>query len=340
MIQISKTSYELESLAIQHFTTLIDIFSIDKKLDEIISDKKNKAYEKVLFSKFKFNLKKIITGVPDELVAVNSDLLPYYNAYISKKSYGLKGKHKKSAIQKANNKIFHVFDYSMFVRKNSGKYAYQFTEDLQVSVCVYCNRQYTTTIWGDDGKCRPTLDHFFDKATYPYFALSFYNLVPSCYTCNSSLKNQRKFSLEHNLHPFIESMYDVLDFSVKISSIDFVEGKNKDFEITMKPNRLCVNAKLIEKAQANSEIFKLVELYNSHKDQAADIIKKMYYYDRSKIDELYNYETSNGNKLFDSRTEVLEFTLGNFLNKEKLGSKALSKFTRDIAVELGMDKLL
>jgi hypothetical protein len=48
---------------------------------------------------------------------------------------------------------------------------------------------------------RPTLDHFFDKATYPIFAISLGNLIASCYHCNSSLKGKKNFFTRPHLNP-------------------------------------------------------------------------------------------------------------------------------------------
>src|SRR5690606_32118753 len=37
-----------------------------------------------------------------------------------------------------------------------------------------------------------TLDHLLPQSEYPYLSLSLFNLVPSCYSCNSKLKNDKK----------------------------------------------------------------------------------------------------------------------------------------------------
>lgn len=340
MIQISGSAFEQKTLANKHYNILKKVFNIEEKIDKVLADKKIPLYERKLFNILKNNLKKIITSSPDELKKINLIIYPLYQVYLSKRTHGCKRKDRKTIVGIANNKIFSIFDYTSFIKKNDGRYAYNFTENLNVSVCVYCNRQYTSTLWTEDGKCRPALDHFFAKATYPYFALSFFNLIPSCYTCNSSLKNQKEFTLGSNLHPFRESMFDVLNFSVDISSVDFIDGSKKNFKIILKQSQLCSDKMLISKAEANAEIFKINELYNGHKDYASEIIKKSYYYDCSKIDELFNFQTSNGNKLFESREEVIEFTLGNYIRKDKLGIRPLSKFARDIAYDLGIHKLI
>lgn len=340
MIKVSKSPFEMQKMANSHFELLENIFNISKTAEDIANDNRLAAYERKFFNELRQNLKNIIVSRPEELAKIQKKINPLYQAYISKKAYGLKGNHKKSAIKKANHKIFTVFDYKSFINKTDALYAYNFTENLGINVCVYCNRQYTFTLRDLDGKCRPTLDHFFDKGRHPYFALSFYNLIPSCYTCNSSLKNQTKFTLDHYLHPYLESMFEVLDFSLDISNVDFVDGGVKDFEIFFKPSITCTDHNLISKAEANAKIFKLKELYNGHKDYAAEIIQKSYYYDRPKIDELFDFTTATGNRLFESRIEVLEFALGNYISEKKLGKRTLAKFTRDIAFDLGLKKVL
>lgn len=52
---------------------------------------------------------------------------------------------------------------------------------LRVVVCPYCNRDYINSRGNSFGA---NFDHFFDKDDFPFFALSLYNLVPSCATCN------------------------------------------------------------------------------------------------------------------------------------------------------------
>lgn len=339
MIKISKSKSELNLLAKAHLNTLeLAPFEISKRLDAALKVISIKAYEKIFFSVLKNHLSKIILSTPDELVKLDKIISPLYQTYLSKKTYGLKGNFKKSATKKANEIILSIFCYDDFISKSNGKFAYQLTTDLNVDVCLYCNRQFTSTLNTKDGKCRPTLDHFIDKGKQPYFALSFFNLIPSCYVCNSSLKNQKQFSVDKNLHPFIESTLDVLNFTLNIKAADFISGKKTVFDIHLVADKNCKDAILIGKAKANAQIFKIEELYSGHKDYASEIIKKAYYYNKSKIEELYKYKTEHGTSLFKSKEEVLEFALGNYINEQRLGKRVLSKFTRDLAKDLGMTK--
>ncbi|WP_346985393.1 hypothetical protein [Chryseobacterium sp. POE27] len=53
-----------------------------------------------------------------------------------------------------------------------------------------------------------TLDHFIPKGEFPYLSVSIYNLIPSCYSCNSKFKGQRSFELSdfiNSISPSSES---------------------------------------------------------------------------------------------------------------------------------------
>lgn len=340
MIKVLKSDFELKQMANLHFRFLEAEFALSNSADKIVADHRLSTYERDFFRKLKNNLRKLIVSPPDELAKLQKEIQPMYQSYISKKTHGLRGNKLKAAVKKANDKIFTIFDYLSFTKRKNGKFAYQFTENLDINVCVYCNRQYTFTINEADGKCRPTLDHFLDKSKHPYFALSFYNLIPSCYTCNSSLKNQKKFTFKDYLHPYSNSMFEILDFSIDINNVDFVYGDKKDFQIFLKESKHCQDKSLLAKAERNASAFKLQEIYRQHKDYASEIILKSYYYDDTRIDELFQFKTASGKKLFESKTEVLEFALGNYISEQKMGKRVLSKFTRDLAFDLGLDKLI
>ncbi len=59
-------------------------------------------------------------------------------------------------------------------------------EALGIKACVYCNVQYALTINHSKGLFE--LDHRYPKSKYPFLCTSFYNLQPSCPTCNHGKK--------------------------------------------------------------------------------------------------------------------------------------------------------
>ena len=98
--------------------------------------------------------------------------------------------------EQCSNKLkFTVFKeiYNRYFSNGSNKYvdeesqynAYKFLENLQITVCPYCEDEYLDAVDINDKKRRTSeIDHFFAKSTYPALAMCFYNLVPSGQNCN------------------------------------------------------------------------------------------------------------------------------------------------------------
>ena len=59
-------------------------------------------------------------------------------------------------------------------------------EAMGIRSCVYCNVQYALTIDHKNGMFE--LDHRYAKSKYPFLCTSFYNLQPSCPSCNHGKK--------------------------------------------------------------------------------------------------------------------------------------------------------
>ena len=80
-----------------------------------------------------------------------------------------------------------IFNYETKFQPIISKF---FEKYVEVHTCYYCNIDHINVFNDFKGESKNgfTLDHFIDKGTYPYLALSLYNLVPSCYTCNSKIK--------------------------------------------------------------------------------------------------------------------------------------------------------
>lgn len=104
----------------------------------------------------------------------------------------------KGKIGKRNQIFSQVRDvaYAIFVTNGYEKLKHkaEFYAALDVKVCPYCNRILIDPI--DEGAGKKTvvgeLDHFYCKSKYPYFAVSLYNLVPSCGICNGKSRKGEK----------------------------------------------------------------------------------------------------------------------------------------------------
>jgi hypothetical protein len=237
-------------------------------------------------------------------------------------------------ISKFNYETKKVFNYRSFRDKKS-KYrynAYELSESLGINVCPYCNRQYTFTVRSSAGDVtRPEFDHFLCNSKYPYLSLSFFNLVPSCKICNSTLKGGSEWSVSSHIHPYVQGFENDWKFSIrpkKGEGIDFIYGKEDAFEVGCKSNGN-------EKVERNVTELKILEIYNQHKDYVSDIIKNAVVYNDSYLDNLFEqYEGS----LFSSKEDIYRMVFNNYQSDDGLGNRVLGKLTKDITEELGINK--
>lgn len=112
-----------------------------------------------------------------------------------------------------------LFDYDRFSTKGSNRWnVYSLCMESKYRLCPYCQQSLAVTIYRDrkSKALRPTLDHFYPKHKFPYLALSLYNLVPSCYSCNSSLKGASDFYAKPHLHPYEDDEVICYDLDIEL----------------------------------------------------------------------------------------------------------------------------
>jgi len=234
------------------------------------------------------------------------------------KKYNKNGK--KPNIYKAVKYIFVDRGYEAKISTiTDNSIAYKLVESLDLKTCHYCNRNYISYLRKDiNGKkqTRPQLDHFYPKAIYPFLACSFYNLIPSCTTCNhiksddDSYHKQLKSPYEIDLKDFV--------FSYTLNNLDISNNKFQNNE--------SINIIFDKKIEANEECFQLEKLYKEHKDVVLELLIKKAYYPHSYIKELKNFGFSED--------EIYRYLFSNYKNDEDLHKRPLSKLIKDISEEL------
>lgn len=183
-----------------------------------------------------------------------------------------------------------------------------------------------------------TLDHFLPKGKFPYLSVSVYNLIPSCYSCNSKFKGQRNFELSDFINSISPSskffcMNDHLNFKLNFDT------KAKKFDEKIK------NIKQIEDLEVNLrnlnshtdvdmyiDMFKLKGRYNFHKDIAYELIEKRKRYPEKQIDEIVKIFRLN--KIIVDKNDIKKDLFG----KECFNSNGepFEKYKQDIAKQLGI----
>jgi len=211
---------------------------------------------------------------------------------------------------------------------------YQLTRSLNLNCCPYCNRQYTFTVSeiGGSKVARPELDHFLPKNSHPLLALSFYNLIPSCSVCNSSVKGASIISYETHLNPYeINEKHSSIKFTYYPNTYEASVGISEELTIGLKYNGNSMDINLNKKTTGNIELFCLNELYANHVDIVQEIIRK-----RSISNDRYIEILQKTFQSFNlSIEETYQLAYGNFYRENDFHKRPLSKLTKDIAIELG-----
>lgn len=187
-------------------------------------------------------------------------------------------------------------------------------QDLGITVCPYCNRNYINS---RDDKSGCEFDHYYNKRDFPFFSLTLSNLIPSCSTCNRIKKEE-----SYNFCPFeVESNEEVI-FKVSPPSISskielyFGDESQKD------------------------NVLKLEDAYEIHKKDVAEMFMKEEKYCKEYRDYLISLLGNKGNignefseEFFDSMIfgEISNDSFDDYLNHSL---SKLKKDTYDYIVEL------
>lgn len=191
----------------------------------------------------------------------------------------------------------------------------RFVEELQVTVCPYCNRNFVNSTYK---RTMCDLEHFFDKAKYPIFAVSFYNLIPVCHPCNH-VKASGKIS--YSPHNPRYTTDELLTFDYFITGTDFLrDAQQIGIEIDYDQ----------AKFGKNVQVLKLNEVYQIHTDLVQECIKKATIFNKEYLQGLYRTYP----ELFESEEELYRIVFGNYEKEEDYGKRPLSKLTKDIIQEL------
>lgn len=107
-----------------------------------------------------------------------------------------------------------VYDYDRFSDEKISWGAYALVNLYELRICPYCQTSHINYHDVDALKMRPALDHFFPRSIYPYLGICLYNLIPSCYQCNSSIKSNKDPILAKVPHP-LEFCEEDVHFRIK-----------------------------------------------------------------------------------------------------------------------------
>ena len=274
----------------------------------------------------------VLKGKPKRLIQIQMLLLrqtiPNFSYAEWKDHFRLKRRlSKRNALELAivtkystiYTQLNNIFDYDKYFSKKSSPYStYDLASNLEINTCTYCNRLYTKTVIKPNKITRPEFDHWFPKSVYPLLALSFYNLIPSCNICNSTVKGSSSMTLKTHLHPYIDKP------QFKFSYYNKTHG-TYGFKVTSLPGSKSANT---------VSAFKIKEIYEMHEDEIEDLRKIRDTYS----DRYLSILASQFTGLAISEDEIYRLAFGTYNDEDFFDKRPLSRMKRDILLELGIIK--
>lgn len=193
-----------------------------------------------------------------------------------------------------------------------------------IKTCPYCNAQFLLT--NKDKKLRFQLDHYYPQSRFPYLSLSFYNLVPSCSSCN-----QKKSDLipdpELDFHPYYSDLDKISKFGIThnhyLKWLGGVDVDSSAIELVVRDDASVVEKLFLEKHKKTTGI---EGLYEGFSDHVAEIFESKICYNSSKRKELINFFSNKKINDFD----IDKFIFRNYTKREDINKRPLTKLTKDI----------
>lgn len=252
--------------------------------------------------------------------------------------------------EKISNKVVKDFFISGYERMRDSEFKHKYLFKY-FPVCPYCNATYLFKLREKKGKetnyIGAQLDHYHPKDDFPYLAISIFNMIPSCPTCNH-IKSNRK---EPHLHPYTEEMGNNAKFTLSMSCLgelagvkfenieeyreiesslgkytrlefNLKEGFDKRVELKIKEG---IEEELEKRIKNSKEIFQLENKYSGVREEIRDL-----YFKHKLLSQSQRNETLSefGDSLGITEKEMEEVYFG--ARKTDEYKRPLSKFINDI----------
>ena len=320
MIYINLNPLRTQQIAEKWFDWVTDFVDADgtkaKMLDAIASNVDLTADEKTLGKQI---VETFFTCLEYYVMADNTSMKHIVERYAK---YGIK---KGSKLYKVLKKGFSDMysDFTQYIPDEETKEVpYLILDELNIRTCPYCNRNYTFSIHRSSGRTRPELDHFYNKAKTPLLAVTFYNLVPSCPTCN-----KLKLTSTIGINPYFERFTSKFKVTREGSSLPILAEQLNEGD------HLVIGFDNPSKEESmNIKHLALNELYQMHEDEVREIVEKAHAYNDHANAALVNSFQGAG----ESPSEVFEFVWGKNLETSRQINRPLSKLTRDVLQQVGV----
>lgn len=258
-------------------------------------------------------INEMLLSFPDKLELLHADIYMQLRAFTKV--------HIDAALKK-------VFDPAHFFDKTTVHYnAFDLCREIGLITCPYCNINFVNTIYQVKTHSlvlRPPLDHFMPFSLFPALGMSFYNLVPACWVCNSSFKLSKPTSTSTHLNPYMAGFGKKCAFRLggykKIDDILSKTGEKFDIRLKRDPGDT--------RPDGNIDLFKLELVYNEFKPIAKQTFAQATLYPKAQIDSIARITRSN-------RLDAYQFIFQSGYKEADHHQTPFAKLKRDITAEYG-----
>ncbi len=330
---IAKEYYSKLNPKNKHTSTYKSSSIIDRIKKQIIklerelsgSPRKGKKDKEILFfNRLLKDIEEIIIANPKKL----SEIVDQYENFIKEEKIPPLYISSKTKITstKFGKKILKTLNYSAY--RSSAKFIW-WSEQVDAPICLYCQYERldkVSDVETETMKLLYQVDHFISKAKAPYLSISFFNLIPSCYSCNKTFKGEKQFHLTSHIHPYEDNFDDTKEF---VLSKPIVDNDTNSFEIIFS----CKNPtkKLIVKSDGNVRDLNLEKRYGLYKNEVLQLNTFVFSYPKEHIEMLVN--PPPGMPSYDNKSTVIKNFAKIFhipLNKHEASKMQCGKLKFDL----------
>jgi hypothetical protein len=201
-------------------------------------------------------------------------------------------------------------------------------DSVNIKTCPYCNQNFIAI--DQNGKGKHEIDHYYPQSSFPFLAMSYFNLIPSCRSCNTMFGGKGKtIPIKKDTSPFEYKIFNPYDLQVKqmsfhleINSIDDI-WRNR-FNIDIEPS---------EQGNEYENIFNLKSIYKHHNDFVQEIyLKSIYLYSDRHKEQLNNWLIERN--INPNQIELYRFLYGFYDGEESFHLRPLSKMAADLLIDI------
>lgn len=197
-------------------------------------------------------------------------------------------------------------------------------------ICPYCGRSYIyfadhPTKSNPNTMVKPCIDHFLPKDQYPYLAMCYYNLIPSCTGCNNSPCKWTNNPIgDDRTHEYLMHPYEFDSSKIKFSYVATPKVYDKN---SVKVRMDCDNKDLDE---GYKKWLNLDQFYGKHNGEVCKMYVQMV-----ELQKCYRLFTQNNLHVpVDFIAKIPEMVFGYQLSDERAQSELMYKFRSEVYAQM------